>query len=495
MLRAFELYFLCCFACLIIYSLACSQSVQAQSSPSQQINFQAKIDGIDSETVSLTITMFNSPDGREEVWRETHESVVVTEGIAQILLGSVTSFPDSAFIAGATRYLKLTVNGVEFEDRFVLSSVPFAIQSEWAEGSQAEFTVGRPGQGRLVVQGSDITLGINGLHDVMNKPAQRALVHTPGDSLHLNFQGDFEGGVKIEGPLEVQARGSGWFDHLTLRGNADPLGWRLLTDSGDSNTPPDRVNTLRFQYGNVGGSGILNLLTDGRIGVGTLAPVSPFHVQARGTGWFDHMHLQGSSGNAGWNILVDSGLSGSAESLRFIYSNFSTESESINFKVNGFVGIGVANPTYKLDVNGEVRASNYATRSDRRYKTEIKEIQSPLDRIQQLRGISHNWNNEKYPDKDFAEGRTFGFIAQEVNEVFPELVDIDDDGYYSVTYSKLTPILVEALKEQQVIIHRQQEALEKHNKELQMMRSELEAIKELLRSSSSIPVQTTRQNF
>ena len=51
-----------------------------------------------------------------------------------------------------------------------------------------------------------------------------------------------------------------------------------------------------------------------------------------------------------------------------------------------------------------------------------------------------------------SEEKQIGLIAQEVEEIFPEIVIDDQSGYKKVDYSKLTPVLIEAIKEQQIII-------------------------------------------
>ena len=51
------------------------------------------------------------------------------------------------------------------------------------------------------------------------------------------------------------------------------------------------------------------------------------------------------------------------------------------------------------------------------------------------------------PDKNFAPGMQIGIIAQELEEQYPELVDIDSDGYKSIQYGKLTAVLLEGIKE------------------------------------------------
>ena len=68
------------------------------------------------------------------------------------------------------------------------------------------------------------------------------------------------------------------------------------------------------------------------------------------------------------------------------------------------------------------------------------------------------WNRQAFPDRGFPAGKQIGFIAQEVERSLPELVDTDDKGYKTIAYTKLIPILVEAIKSQQ----RQIDALKTH---------------------------------
>jgi hypothetical protein len=76
-------------------------------------------------------------------------------------------------------------------------------------------------------------------------------------------------------------------------------------------------------------------------------------------------------------------------------------------------------------------------------------LSGSLDNILKMRGITFRWKQDEFPEQEFDEMRHLGFIAQEVEELYPELVMTDDNGYKSVDYSRLTPVLVEAIKEQQ----------------------------------------------
>jgi len=85
--------------------------------------------------------------------------------------------------------------------------------------------------------------------------------------------------------------------------------------------------------------------------------------------------------------------------------------------------------------------------SDRRLKDNIKNIENPIEKVQQLNGVTWEWNSNA--DELQQSLPTVGVIAQEVEEVLPQLVHDKENGYKGVDYAKLTGLLIEAIKEQQ----------------------------------------------
>lgn len=107
----------------------------------------------------------------------------------------------------------------------------------------------------------------------------------------------------------------------------------------------------------------------------------------------------------------------------------------------GNVGIGMNTPSEALEVNGKVKATAFLYTSDRRLKKDIHTLPDTLAKILKLRGVSFKWNSN--------DEKTIGFIAQEVEKVYPELVTTDaKSGYKAVQYGNIVAILVEALKEE-----------------------------------------------
>ena len=85
--------------------------------------------------------------------------------------------------------------------------------------------------------------------------------------------------------------------------------------------------------------------------------------------------------------------------------------------------------------------------SDSRLKDNITPISTPVDKIKSLRGVEFDWNSgEQVGTHDV------GLIAQDVEAVLPEAVTTQEDGYKNLAYTKVIPLLVEAMKEQQAMI-------------------------------------------
>lgn len=125
----------------------------------------------------------------------------------------------------------------------------------------------------------------------------------------------------------------------------------------------------------------------------------------------------------------------------------------------GNLGIGNATPAYPLSVNGDasicgtVRYSGLSGAcSDIRYKKELSPLSDALSNVLKLQGVNYFWKANDFPELKFSDRKQIGFIAQEIEKIYPELVLTDKEGYKSVDYSKLTPVLVEAIKEQQRLI-------------------------------------------
>lgn len=122
--------------------------------------------------------------------------------------------------------------------------------------------------------------------------------------------------------------------------------------------------------------------------------------------------------------------------------------------LEGNVGIGTTVPDFKLHVVGNVRVIGAASKntgiywtsvSDRRLKKDIAAVENPLAKVLGLKGKTFAWRNPE--EVGAGPGSYVGFIAQDVEKVFPEWVETTPDGSKGVNPVGLEALLVEALRE------------------------------------------------
>ena len=121
---------------------------------------------------------------------------------------------------------------------------------------------------------------------------------------------------------------------------------------------------------------------------------------------------------------------------QIIYRDYTNSSGAINsrFKMNMSAGTFTA--------SGNLIA--FGSPSDKRLKENIKPIDSALDKVIKLQGVTFDW---KKSDSILDIKQDIGFIAQDVQKVIPELVRENEDGMLSMRHQGITPILLEAIKE------------------------------------------------
>ena len=157
-----------------------------------------------------------------------------------------------------------------------------------------------------------------------------------------------------------------------------------------------------------------------------------------------------STGTFTWPATISANVSGSA-------ANLSTTTANVQL-----FSIGVGTPA--STTSGEIRATNNITAyySDDRLKTRLGVIDNALIKVLSLNGFYYH-ANETAQALGYSVQNEVGVSAQEVQAVLPEIVVPApiDDKYLTVRYEKLIPLLVEAIKEQQVIITKQGSRIEK----------------------------------
>ncbi len=120
--------------------------------------------------------------------------------------------------------------------------------------------------------------------------------------------------------------------------------------------------------------------------------------------------------------------------------------------------------TETFQVNGEafknVGTGNWIIPSDRRLKENITYLSSQemLAKVLNMKGITFNWK-----DKTKGTEPVFGFIAQELREIFPTNVKEDKEGYLSASYGSYDPMIIESIKALKQLIDEQKKLIENQN--------------------------------
>ena len=147
--------------------------------------------------------------------------------------------------------------------------------------------------------------------------------------------------------------------------------------------------------------------------------------------------------------------------------------------------------TGHLDVVNEIMATDFSSLSDRRLKTNIRQIgpNTALDMVLKMRGVTYRWGPLA---QSRGGGRQIGMIAQEVEAIAPEVV-ADTGDFKAVSYSRLVPLLVEALKAQQEQVQDQGRAVEDLKSDFELEAAHDEDLRALARSLSSRIAELRRQ--
>ena len=215
-------------------------------------------------------------------------------------------------------------------------------------------------------------------------------------------------------------------------------------------------------------------LGDTNVGIGVSAPQALFHVDHKppsggqdvvlitsGTGTEVASELLQNTAPGGLRLRegVGTGSAYLASSgiLRFITNDTGTPSSpsgsDVVIDAAGRVGIGTLAPGNILTIaqgKGAAFADGWSTYSSRRWKTNIQTLPNALAQVEQLRGVSYDLRGSGKHE--------IGVIAEEVGAVVPEVVSFEANGKdaQGVDYSRLTAVLIEAVKEQQRQIEDQQ---------------------------------------
>lgn len=197
--------------------------------------------------------------------------------------------------------------------------------------------------------------------------------------------------------------------------------------------------------------------SDGNIGIGTTVPTSKLNV----VGVVSATSFYGQSATFTSNVSIASSVN-IVGSLSLANANSSGIITSTGINVGSAVtitssGINVNSGSLNvgsggINVTGIITATDFNATSDRNLKENIKVVIDPIEKISKINGVEFSWKSSK--------AQSIGVIAQELEEIFPELVT-QNDSHKTVNYNGLIGVLIEAVKEQQKQINSLKEHIEK----------------------------------
>ncbi len=216
-----------------------------------------------------------------------------------------------------------------------------------------------------------------------------------------------------------------------------------------------------------------------------------YNTGGSGGAWFGAYGRAENSSFSNYGVYGRANGSGSA-GIYGVYGSAPTAGVT-----NSFAGFFAGNLTY---------TGTFSHTSDRRLKKNIEGEGNVMDQIMSLRPSTYEYRNEgKLQEMNLADGLQHGFIAQELEEVFPELVeenmfvmglddmaedenaqgDLEQFQFKSVNYTALIPILTKGMQEQQAEIEAQRELIAQQAAELASLKEQMSGIANSGKSAGS----------
>ena len=478
---------------LLITTLA-----QTQTIPPPYINYQAVLYDVNDpnpnavlETTNLATYVNIQDELGNLLYKEEHFSstdangqITIKIGDGVYLQGPITNFNQINW--GTGKYYLI----VDFDINGTISStapeqlvtVPYSFYAGKAGNGMT--AVADNGNGTLTFTYANgqtyITPALSGIQGPIGPAGPQGLQGPQGVQGIAGPQGPIglTGATGLTGPQGV----AGTNGTAVLNGNSNPLtttganGDFYINTATNTLFGPKASGAWPTGVSLVGPTGATG--AQGPQGVqGIAGPQGPIGLTGA-TGVAGAQGPQGIQGPQGASGLLTSG-SVAGNTAYWNGTTWVTNNSNI-FNNGGNVGIGTTTPTVKLEVNGRLKTQGINELSDARYKKNITTLTNALANIEKLRGVSYDWKQNEFPEKNFDAKHQIGLIAQELELVYPELVNTDAEGFKSVDYSKLVAVLIEAVKEQQNEINSLQVQVSQQGTQMDELKASLTEIYKII---------------
>ena len=337
----------------------------------------------------------------------------------------------------------------------------------------------------MALNSSNLTIG-----DVTNSTKPLTIVPAaPTNSLYIAADGKI--GVGTDQPLSTIHALSA-IPTLTLQ-NMNNQEWNLIIPNNSSNLvisdPNNNANPATIEAGAPSHS--LYIQNSGEIGLGTNNPQKDLHLVSSSPG----LRLQNNALGQVWDLemIINEttfALTNVGTGLSPLKIEAGAVNNSLYVDASGNVGIGTNMPGNKLHVNGHMTVGgDIIVASDRRFKKDIQEMNVALPLIQKLQPKQYVYRTNEFKNTYLPEGKHYGFLAQDIEQLLPELVNLhslqtDETGvsvsYKGLDYSSFVPLVVKAMQEQQTIIDMQETEIEGLKSELEEMKAQLKIVTDFI---------------
>jgi len=270
------------------------------------------------------------------------------------------------------------------------------------------------------------------------------------NAMLMNTSGDYNtafGGYSLPDVYDgIRNIGIGYLsgDNLTTGNKNIYIGYNI--QAGASNES-NKLNIGNFIFG-TGFDGMESTISDGKVGIGIRIPESRLDVkesmQILNDSGFAKLTIDGSSGH-NQVAFEEAGTFAGSLGYNTTFNNLYLYENGYFYFDEGKMGIDEPNLTYALEVGGstdglQAIATNWINYVVIPKNNSIRRISNPLSKISEISGYSFETNNNH---------NDIGLLPEELKNILPEVVFEDNEGNFGIDYGKLTPLLIEAIKEQQ----------------------------------------------
>ncbi len=248
---------------------------------------------------------------------------------------------------------------------------------------------------------------------------------------------------------------------------------------GDVGVTTNRRFSIKNTWNFTGTECLTILNSTGNVGVGTTSPGSILHVAGSAAELRLDTITSGDSLFRHYQDGVSKSYIGFSRAGAYMYAGFGADvwrahSGETAPRIPALIGVG--NRAVYSDANGLLTN----TSSDARLKSNVHDVNYGLATVQNLRPVSYNWSNVQ----SLGSQLEIGFIAQEVQQLVPEVIGQNSDGMLSLDYPKLTAVLAKAVQELS-------SKLQTAQNDIDLLESRLAAIEALIGTNTSAETDTT----